>query len=141
MKKMNEILCHLKNNPEFRKINTQETIQKFIELLPMKLKKGIKFAYVKRQILYFVLTHPVYKMEFEYNKSLINALLKKANIANVEEVKFFVTNKIEKKKKDKDKINQEDSFKERSYGIFQNNVKNEELHEKMEEIRNIIKKS
>ncbi len=136
---MNEILCHLKNNPEFRKINTQETIQKFIELLPLKLKKGIKFAYVKRQILYFVLTHPVYKMEFEYNKSLINALLKKSNIANVEEVKFFVTNKIEKRKQQK--VNQDDTFTERSYGIFQNSVQNEELHEKIEKIRSIIKKS
>ena len=106
MKKMNEILCHLKNNPEFRKINTQEVIQRFIELLPLKLKKGIKFAYVKKQILYFVLTHPVYKMEFEYNKSLIKSLLKKANIANVNDVKFFVTNVIEKK----EVINEEKDF-------------------------------
>ncbi|WP_258239453.1 DUF721 domain-containing protein [Arcobacter sp. LA11] len=135
---MNEILCHLKNNPEFRKINTQETIQKFIELLPLKLKKGIKFAYIKRQILYFVLTHPVYKMEFEYNKSLINALLKKSNIANVEEVKFFVTNKIEKRE---EKIEKIDTFDERSYGIFQNSIKDEKLHKITEEIRNIIKKS
>jgi hypothetical protein len=139
MKKMNEILCHLKNNPEFRKINTQEVLQKFIDVLPLKLKKGVKFAYTKNQILYFVLTHPVYKMEFEYNKSLINALLKTANIANVEEIKFFVTNKIEKKKKKVEKVH--DFFKERSYGIFQNNIKNEELHQKMESIRNIIKKS
>ncbi len=136
---MNEILCHIKNNPEFRKINTQEVLQKFIELLPLKLKKGIKFAYIKNQILYFVLSHPVYKMEFEYNKSLINTLLKKSNIANVEEVKFFVTNKIEKKKKKVEKG--QDFFKERSYGIFQNSIKDEELHQKMEDIRNIIKKS
>ncbi len=137
---MNEILCHIKNNPEFRKINTQEVLQKFIELLPLKLKKGIKFAYIKNQILYFVLSHPVYKMEFEYNKSLINTLLKKSNIANVEEVKFFVTNKIEKKQKKEEK-KEEDFYKERSYGIFQNNIKNEKLHNKIEEIRNIIKKS
>ena len=135
---MNEILSHLKNNPEFRKINTQETIQKFIELLPLKLKKGIKFAYVKRQILYFVLTHPVYKMEFEYNKSLINSLLKKAQIANVEELKFFVTNKIERKVKEEKK---EEKFKERSYGIFANKIQDEELHNKVEEIRKIIKGS
>ncbi|MCP4969240.1 MAG: DUF721 domain-containing protein [Arcobacter sp.] len=140
MKKMNEILCHIKNNPEFRKINTQEVLQKFIELLPLKLKKGIKFAYIKNQILYFVLSHPVYKMEFEYNKSLINTLLKKSNIANVEEVKFFVTNKIEKKQRKEEK-KEEDFYKERSYGIFQNNIKNEKLHNKIEEIRNIIKKS
>lgn len=138
MKKMNEILCHLKNNPEFRRINTQETIQKFIELLPLKLKKGIKFAYIKRQILFFVLTHPVYKMEFEYNKSLINSLLKKARIANVEELQFFVTNKIEKKQKVEIKS---EIFKERSYGIFANPISDEKLHKKVEEIRNIIKNS
>lgn len=135
---MNEILSHLKNNPEFRKINTQETIQKFIDLLPLKLKKGIKFAYIKRQILYFVLTHPVYKMEFEYNKSLINALLKKSNIANVDDLKFFVTNKIEKKKKTE---NITYTYKERSYGIFANFIKDEKLHNEVEKIRNIIKKS
>ena len=135
---MNEILCHLKNNPEFRKINTQETIQRFIDLLPLKLRKGIKFAYVKKQILYFVLTHPVYKMEFDYNKSLINSLLKKAAIANVEELKFFVSNKIEKKVKTEQKF---EYFKERSYGIFSNSIKDEKLHKKVEEIRNIIKGS
>lgn len=136
---MNEILCHLKNNPEFRKINTQETIQRFIDLLPLKLKKGIKFAYVKKQILYFVLTHPVYKMEFEYNKSLINSLLKKAAIANVEEVNFFVSNKIEKKEEIKKE--EVEYYKERSYGIFSNPIKDEKLHNKVEEIRKIIKDS
>jgi len=139
MKKMNEILCHLKNNPEFRKINTQETIQRFIELLPLKLKKGIKFAYTKKQILYFVLTHPVYKMEFEYNKSLINSLLKKAAIANVDELKFFVTNKIEKKEQKKEQ--KFEYYKERSYGIFSNTIKDERLYERVEEIRKIIKGS
>ncbi len=44
---MNEILSHLKNNPEFRKINTQETIQNFIELLPLKLKKRNKICLYK----------------------------------------------------------------------------------------------
>ncbi|TLP37610.1 DUF721 domain-containing protein [Arcobacter arenosus] len=138
MKKVNEILSHLKNNPEFRKINTQATIIKFIELLPDKLKKGVKFAYVKREILFFVLSHPVYKMEFEYNKSLINDLLKQANIANVQELRFFVTNKIEKKKKE-EVIPM--TFKERSFGIFENKITNEKLHAKVEEIRKLIKNS
>ncbi len=138
MKKVNEILSHLKNNPEFRKINTQATITKFIELLPDKLKKGVKFAYVKREILFFVLSHPVYKMEFEYNKSLINDLLKQANIANVQELRFFVTNKIEKKNKVKIVPM---TFKERSYGIFENKITNEKLHEKVEQIRKLIKNS
>ena len=138
MKKINEILSHLKNNPEFSKINTSFLIKKFIEVLPLKLKKGVKFAYVKNQTLFFVLTHPVYKMEFEYNKADIKSLLKNFKIANVEDIGFFVTNVIEKKVLQKI---DEPIYKERSYGIFENKVKDERLFRKFERIREIIKTS
>ncbi len=111
---------------------------KFIDVLPLKLKKGVKFGYVKNQTLYFVLTHPVYKMEFEYNKADIKSLLKKFKIANVEEIGFFVTNVIEKKE-----VIKTDTplYKERSYGIFENKAKDEKLFRKFERIRDIIKNS
>lgn len=138
MKKINEILSHLKNNPEFSKINTSFLIKKFIEVLPLKLKKGVKFAYVKNQTLYFVLTHPVYKMEFEYNKADIKSLLKNFKIANVEDIGFFITNVIEKKEKE---IEPTPLYKERSYGIFDNRAKDEYIFKKFEKIREIIKNS
>lgn len=138
MKKISEILSHLKNNPEFRRINTSSSINSFIEVLPLKLKKGVKFAYVKNQTLYFVLTHPVYKMEFEYNKGDIKSLLKKSKMANIEDISFFVTNKIEKK--DEENRNFE-LYKERSYGIFENKAKDEKIYKRFEEIRKIIKGS
>lgn len=138
MKKINEILSHLKNNPEFRKINTSILITKFIDVLPLKLKKGIKFGYVKNQTLFFVLTHPVYKMEFEYNKALIKSLLKNFKIANVEDIGFFVTNVIEKKESAK---KEEPMYVERSYGIFENKAKDEMIFKKFEKIREIIKNS
>ena len=139
MKKLNEILSHLKNNPEFRKINTSSTIEKFIDVLPLKLKKGVKFGYIKGQTLYFVLTHPVYKMEFEYNKADIKSLLKSGNFDNVNEIAFFVTNKIEKKSK---KAKEEEPlFKERSKGMFLNKAKDENIYKKFESIRTIITKT
>lgn len=138
MKKINEILSHLKNNPEFSKINTSFLIKKFIEVLPLKLKKGVKFAYVKNQTLYFVLTHPVYKMEFEYNKADIKSLLKNYKIANVEDIGFFITNVIERKEEPKEPT---PLYKERSYGIFENRAKNEQIFKKFEKIREIIKNS
>ena len=138
MKKINEILSHLKNNPEFRKINTSFLIMKFIDVLPLKLKKGVKFGYVKNQTLYFVLTHPVYKMEFEYNKADIKSLLKNFKIANVEDIGFFITNVIEKKEKENEPIL---LYKERSYGIFDNKAKDEYLFKRFENIREIIKNS
>lgn len=138
MKKINEILSHLKNNPEFSKVNTSFLIKKFIEVLPLKLKKGVKFAYVKNQTLYFVLTHPVYKMEFEYNKADIKSLLKNFKIANVEDIGFFITNVIEKKEDPKEPI---PFYIERSYGIFENRAKDEYIFKKFEKIREIIKNS
>jgi hypothetical protein len=138
MKNASEILTHLKYYPEFKKINTNITIERLINSLPLKLNKGIKFGYIKNQTLFFVLKHPVYKMEFEYNKSLIKSLLKKANIANVNDVKFFVTNVIDRKEEE---IKAEDFYKERAYGIFENFCKDEDLRKKFEEIRKIIKNS
>lgn len=138
MKKINEILSHLKNNPEFSKINTSFLIKKFIEVLPLKLKKGVKFAYVKNQTLYFVLTHPVYKMEFEYNKADIKSLLKNYKIANVEDIGFFITNVIERKEEPQKAT---PLYTERSYGIFENRAKNEQIFRKFEKIREIIKNS
>jgi len=138
MKKINEILSHLKNNPEFSKINTSFLIMKFIDVLPLKLKKGVKFGYVKNQTLYFVLTHPVYKMEFEYNKADIKSLLKNFKIANVEDIGFFITNVIEKKQEQQAPI---PLYKERSFGIFDIKAKDEYLFRKFEKIRAIIKNS
>ncbi|WP_121626551.1 DUF721 domain-containing protein [Poseidonibacter antarcticus] len=138
MKKLNEILSHLKKNPEFRKINTSTSIKKFIEVLPLKLKKGVKFAYIRTQTLYFVLTHPVYKMEFEYNKADIKSLLKMGNFDNVTEIAFFVSNKIEKKEKIK---KEEPLFKERAKGSFYNQAKDGKIYEKFENIREIIRGS
>ena len=88
MKKVNDILTHLRYSPEFKKINTNEKLEKLIHVLPLKLKKGVKFAYIKRQILFFVLKHPVYKMEFEYNKEIIKSLLKKLLIYSFSKLLF-----------------------------------------------------
>lgn len=136
MKKMNEILTHLKYNPEFKKLNTHTTLQKLINTLPLKLKKGVKFAYIKKDVLFFVLTHPVYKMEFSHNKDLIRSLIKTLGIANIAEINFFVTNVIEKK----EEITEEKPFyTERSYGIFENFIEDKQLHSKVESIRKLIK--
>lgn len=137
MKKVNDILTHLKYSPEFKKLNTHTTLEKLINTLPLRLKKGVKFAYVKKEILFFVLTHPVYKMEFTHNKDLIRSLLKTLGIANISDIRFFVTNVMEKPK---EVIEGEPTFKERSYGIFENNIEDERLHNKVEQIRKLITK-
>ncbi len=137
MKNIQTILSHIKFSPEFKKINTQQSLTLLINSLPQHLKNGVKFAYTKNMILFFVLKHPVFKNEFKNNISLIKALLKDLKIANIEKIDFFVTHTIEKRKQKQKIIYQ--TYDERSYGIFQNNIKDEKLHNKFEKIRKLIK--
>ncbi|MFA7091559.1 MAG: DUF721 domain-containing protein [Arcobacteraceae bacterium] len=136
MKKVNDILTHLKFNPEFKKLSTHTTLQKLINTLPLKLKRGVKFAYIKKDVLYFVLTHPVFKMEFTHSKELIWSLLKTLGIANISDINFFVTNVMDKKE---EPIEEKSFYEERSYGIFENFIEDKHLHHKIEAIRKLIK--
>jgi len=139
MKKINEILTHIQNTPSFDKINTFLEIKRFVNILPLKLKSGIKFAYFKNDTLIFVLIHQIYKVEFEYAKKDILSLLKISNFKNITKISFFVSNSVEQSKKiSKEKQNAE-KYEERAYGIFENKAKDEKLFKKFENIRNIIK--
>lgn len=127
----------MKQRPQLKKLNTSTIINKLISILPPKLKKGVKFTYIKNDILFFVLTHSIYKMEFEYNKQDIKSLLKLVELDYIKDISFFVTNQVEKKiEKNEDK---EDDYKERSNGYFDNNSNNEKIHKYFEDIRKIIK--
>jgi len=139
MKKINEILTHIQNTPSFYKINTFLEIKRFVNILPLKLKSGIKFAYFKNDTLIFVLIHQIYKVEFEYAKRDILALLKISNFQNITKISFFVSNNVEQSKKISKEKQSTEKYEERSYGIFENRAKNEKLFKKFENIRDIIK--
>ena len=74
MKNINEILNHITNNPSYDKLNIFLEIKRFVNILPLKLKSGIKFVYIKNQTMHFVLTHQLFKVEFEHNKDTLKAL-------------------------------------------------------------------
>ena len=65
-------------------------------------------------------------------------LLKNYKIANVEDIGFFITNVIERKEEPQKATL---LYIERSYGIFENRAKNEQIFKKFEKIREIIKNS
>lgn len=139
MKKVNDILTHLKDNSSFEKIDTFLEIKRFINILPLKLKSGIKFAYIKNNTLIFMLKHPQFKAEFKYSNNIsdLKALLKMSNLRNIQNFEFYVSNSIDKVQ-ESDEIN-DIKYKERSLGIFENSIKDEKLFLKFENIRKIIK--
>ena len=127
----------MKQRPQLKKLNNNTLIDKLVTILPPKLKKGVKFTYIKNDILFFVLTHSVYKMEFEYNKQDIKSLLKLVELDYIKDISFFVTNQVEKKIVKSE--NKKDDYKERSKGYFDNNSNDKKIRKHFEDIRKIIK--
>ncbi len=144
MKKSNEIITHLKNRSFRSKIDQVECFNKIKSLLPPRLTKAILFMYTKNKTLFFVLNHPGYKMEFNYNVNLIKRLLNRlknqyipCEDIEINKIKIFVSNKIEKKSQKKDFSFVE--YYEKSTGNFNINTNNENLKQIFQNIQNIIK--
>lgn len=90
--------------------------------------------------MHFVLTHQLFKVEFEHNKDTLKALLKMADIKDVSNFVFFVSNSVDNLIK-KNSENIDEKYIEKSVGIFENRAKDEKIFKKFESIREIIKNS
>ncbi|WP_228254555.1 hypothetical protein [Aliarcobacter cryaerophilus] len=90
--------------------------------------------------MHFVLTHQLFKVEFEHNKDTLKALLKMAEIKDVSNFVFFVSNNVDNLLRKNNQVIDE-RYIEKSVGIFENRAKDERLFKKFEEIRSIIKNS
>jgi len=75
MKKASIILSHLSNQPQFKFLKQQECYTKYIKLLGERYQKAIAFIYIKNKTLFVAVTHPSFKMEFNYNKDLLKDIL------------------------------------------------------------------
>jgi hypothetical protein len=144
MKDSLTIISHLKRHPYFKNLEQRECFDILIKLLPNSLSNFIKFIYVKNSILFFVLSHPSAKMEFNYKRNLIKEILKKiesfhpnCRCINLDDIRAFVSNK----KEPKEDLPKDATFvyKERSSGEFKNQIEDEELREIFEKIREEIK--
>jgi hypothetical protein len=140
MKTINQILNHIKINPTFKKVATQSMLDKLVNVLPSNLQNGIDFYYTKNKILFFVLTHQLYKNEFKNNKQLIKSLLKQLKLDYIEDIEYFVTNKPKPIIKKKTTTTYTLQYQRQSYAIFDNKAKNKKIYDKFEQIRELIKK-
>jgi len=93
MKKANMILSHLSSLPQFKVLKQQGCYQKYISLLSPKWQKAVAFVYIKEETLFIAVTHPGFKMEFNYNKDLLKSLLIQLN-THVSDCKMFTASKV-----------------------------------------------
>ena len=145
MKNSAQVLSHIVHQPQYKKLSQHQCINAIKALLPPHLQTMVSFAYVKHKVLYFVLTHPGAKQEFDIIIASIKTPLKqyppqKCQEMDFEDIRAYVSHKP---------IQHESSvtketvpyYKEQSDGSFNNNVKDERLHKVIEKIRKAIESS
>jgi hypothetical protein len=139
----NEIFL-IKNDFDLKYLKSIKDIEQFFTKNMSKkqwsdLKKTMEDG-IKNQTMHFVLTHQLFKVEFEHNKDTLKALLKMADIKDVSSFVFFVSNSVDNLIK-KNSENIDKKYIEKSVGIFENRAKDEKIFKKFESIREIIKNS
>lgn len=140
MKNANQIITSLQNKPQFSKLSKYACIKKIQSLFIYGLEKMIKFAYIKNDILTFVLAHPGGKQEFDNNIEHIKSLLKlispeECSQTRINDIKAFVIYEPLEPIKTIKMV----SYIERATGNFDIQVHDEKLYALLEGIQTIIK--
>lgn len=146
MKSAKDIINHLINYPSYKELKNHSECSKFLEILGRNLSQLVKFCYVKNNILFFVMHHPLGLQEMRSDSSIniIRSLLKtycdfnkNSILCSVGDIKFFVAKNLTFTKTQAPKS--EILFIEPSKGGFKNLAKNKQIYEKFEKIREIIR--
>lgn len=117
-------------------------IRRLTSLLPPHLAQTVAYAYIKNEVLFFVVTHPFAKMEIDNITTSIKAPLKLALRACDESLNFnsitVYTKFLPPQQSVTPTFDTVSFYKERSKAEFENNFTNPKLYELMESIRKII---
>jgi len=144
MKNANQILNSIQNKPQFSNLSKHKCINKIQSLFMPTFQRFVKFAYIKNNILFFVLTHNAGKQEFDNNiqniKSALNFHMpKECEGNNIQDIKAFVSHTIKNKKDPQVKKALKQTYPERAKGEFDIDIKDKKLNALIKSIQTIIK--
>ncbi|OIP56590.1 MAG: hypothetical protein AUK54_01885 [Helicobacteraceae bacterium CG2_30_36_10] len=142
MKNASQIITSIQNKPQFSKLSKYKCIKRIESIFIPALQKMIKFSYIKNDTLFFVLSHPAGKQEFDNNIQNIKSALKfhmphECSDRVINDIKAFVTHTPVKKAVTAQK--QDVTYAERATGDFTVNIHDEKLNSLVKSIQTIIK--
>ncbi len=111
--------------------------------MPKRFRDQILYIYKKQGVLYFVLKHPGFVMEFNYNKKHINEVLKLAKkeylfCKDLEFTQIKCYAKFQPPMQEQS-ANSPQRYSERATGVFKVEVENEKLASIFARIKEAIK--
>jgi hypothetical protein len=142
MKNASQIINSIQSRPQFSKLSKYKCIKRIESIFIPALQRMIKFSYIKNDTLFFVLSHPAGKQEFDNNiqniKSALNFHMpEECKETPIKDIKAFVTHTPIKKATQAPK--KEYKYKERAIGNFTINIHDEKLNSLVRSIQKIIK--
>lgn len=146
MKNASHILASLRHRPSFSKLVRYECIRRIQGLFPPHLQRLIRYGYFHQDILYFVLSHPGAKQEFDNIIASIKAPLKQYTPPECSscvplDIRAFVSHKNQTRSLATQKgltRQSEARYSERAEGDFENPARHHEIHRLIERIRTHI---
>jgi len=142
MKNASQIINSIQNKPQFSKLSKYKCMKRIESIFIPALQKMIKFSYIKNDTLFFVLSHPGGKQEFDNNiqniKSALNFHMpEECSDILIKDIKAFVTHTPIKKVQEFKKVDV--TYAERATGNFSINIHDEKLNALVRSIQKIIK--
>ncbi|MCK9161703.1 MAG: hypothetical protein M0O97_02955 [Arcobacteraceae bacterium] len=144
MIKNSEVLISvLLENPYFQEIKERIPVHKLLKnTLTKHIFDMVLFAKYQNNLLTIGVHHPVAQFELNNFKPILIKYAKMLDrFKDIQEVRVFRYEKLKTPPLIKENdIIKYSFFQERSYGIFENHLKDDKLYDQIEEIRDIIKK-
>ena len=145
MRDITSVFSSIANQPQYQEIRKRYKIHHAVKLGLSQTHLGfIVYVAYKSPVLTIMATNHVGQTELNYQKmALIKHLKRYKDFKDIEKVSVLRYDRVLAK----DKIQpvkenttiKPQTFTERSYGIFENNISDEKLHKKIEVIRELIK--
>jgi len=146
MKSARDIIHSIQNRPQFSKLSRFKCIDRIRLSFNAPLQRMIKFAYIKNNVLFFVLNHPGAKQEFDNNIQSIKSALKfvqpkECADLQIEDIRAFVTHTpTPRRSMTTEPTETAPHYPERAKGAFAMPTRDPKLLALMQEIQSIIQK-
>jgi hypothetical protein len=125
----------------FKEIKQRFPIHNFLKkVLTKQIFDMILFAKFKEDVLTIGVHHPTAQFELTNFKPILIQYAKQIDdLKTIKDVKIFRYDKLKPKSLAEIPTHEVSFFEEKSYGIFENNLKDKELFDRIEQIRSLIK--
>jgi len=140
------ILSNIASQPRFSTIRQRYKVKLFLKKILTKMHyEYILYAFTSKTILYIATAHHIAQNELNMQKLTILEYCKKSNDFNdIKEIRIYRDEKYYKQLQAEKKLHQtlKTQFQEeKSYGIFDNNLTNQNLYNKVNKLKEIISKN